>query len=568
MNDIISGADVSFIHQLTQGPLNSDPAPSSTTTRLDDLPLHCKSVGRINLDALSSLASNSADTTARWHHARGWLDDINRYSAVPRRGAASAPRARLSQADIDILQAARVIEDIPPDLVQGHVRVFAVPEFFKNRRRPIKCPRDINATLGKETLMELDMATKQIIINLVNKGSFFVAFDFASYYDQLELSEDVANLQCFKMGNKCYRLRSGAMGQRQMVEVAHSATKKLADVPGLQSTTEAIIDNVIYVGRRDQVRHDGQAFIDRVKAVNGTLNEKTDDIDALVAQRGEWGGIGFDLEKKTTFLTEKITTKLNVSWSRRAEWTYRNMLAHFGLLFWALGIIDVSPGDYPAALQYYTSICRSFAAVIETGREPAYDIKAVVWPTAMKALDQWTAAVMRNTPRHHVTDHKTTWRMCTDACRFGWGYVAVNDQTGEIRFHGQRWGYQFYVRNKGKIHRSTFTEPQAIVNSCCHLLKRTGHRQRVIIGTDNIPTKCNFTKGFSAQSYDQNECRARLRKLFPPEEFDFEFHYVPGSDNIDADALSRTGTIASERVGLIAQDIVRQLGESSRPRAG
>ena len=107
--------------------------------------------------------------------------------------------------------------------------------------------------------------------------------------------------------------------------------------------------------------------------------------------------------------------------------------------------------------------------------------------------------MLQNKPRAHGAQHDVTWRLCTDACRFGWGYVALNDSTGEVRWHGARWTSDFASRNRGKLHRSTFTEPEAVVASCCHLLRRNGKRQRVVVGTDNIPTKCNFEKGFGAQ---------------------------------------------------------------------
>jgi len=569
MDEILSGAEISSIRQLLQGPLFfQDPDAPAAIARLAELPLHCKNVSRIDLDGLSNLPSNTVETADRWRHARGWLDDFSRYAAVPRSGAAETPHARLSNADIRRLVDAGVVEETSPDNVRGHVHVFAVPEFFKNRRRPIKNPAAINETLGKDTLMTLDMATKCSIIELVLKGNFAISFDFASYFDQFSLNKDIANLQCFRKGKKIYRLCSGAMGQRQMVEVAHTATKKLADVPGRESVSEVIIDNVIYVGERDQLLRDGAAFVERVRSVRGTLNEDTTDLDRLIVQRGEWGGVAFDLERKTTWLTDKIINKIKLSWARRAEWSYRNLLAHYGLLFWALGILDVSPGDHYAALRFYSHLCMSFAAAKENHQEPGYDEPAVVWPTALQALGEWTAAVLANKPRQLAVKHDVVWRMCTDACRFGWGYVAMNEASGEIRTHGAQWGSDFVQRNRAVLHRSTFTEPEAVVASCCHLLARNGTRQRIVVGTDNIPTKCNGNKGFSARSFAQNECRARLRRLFPPGEFDFDFRYVPGDENIYADELSRKGKIASEDKGQIALGIARLLGDDRSGTVG
>lgn len=547
--------------------------PGARPVIVSDLPLHCKSTGRLNQVALSALPSGSAATAANWAHAVEWLRNMGRYAGVPRRDAASAPQARLSHADVRLMLERGVIARVDPARVLGHVFVFAVPELFKMRRRPIKEPRDINATLGKDTLMQLDMATKADIIALLHRGCSAVAFDFASYFDQFELSEEIGCLQCFRKGREFFRLSSGAMGQRQMVEVAHTATRKLADVVGRESHTAAIIDNVIFVGDRGAVLRDAVKFVDRVRAVGGTLNENVDSpehIASAISSEIEWGGIALDFERKTTRLTAKVLDKVALSWGRRACWTFRNVYAHYGLLFWALGILEVCPGDHFAALQFFSRMCASVAAQIDQGIDTALDVPAVVWPTAMAALERWTAEVMRNEPRTHVRRDDVTWRLCSDACATGWGYVAVNDETGEVRAHGAEWDRNFARAHAAELHRSTFTEPEAVVRACCHLLARTGRHQRVVVACDNAPTVYNFARGYTAGSFAQNSARARLRRLFPAAEFTFEFVHVPGAENVHADHLSRFGAagyidprsnqIASEMAGRIARDVVRATG--------
>jgi hypothetical protein len=127
--------------------------------------------------------------------------------------------------------------------------MFRVPEPSKQRWRPIKHTFLANDALGKETLQPCHLPSKAEICNLVHAGDCMIAFDFSSYFDSFEYAEDVSRLFCFRHKGKFFRLRSLAMGQRQAVEVAQSATELLIDFPKT-SRALAYIDNVIFVGSR------------------------------------------------------------------------------------------------------------------------------------------------------------------------------------------------------------------------------------------------------------------------------------------------------------------------------
>jgi len=504
--------------------------------------LHVKPVPKINIDELRKMSTATEATFDTFEYNVGFLIDIDRFGIVPRRDASKVPWTVLTMDDIHKLQEYNVIEEIAPAEVRGGIKVFTVREPAKDRRRAIKCPEDINS--ADLEVPPCDQATKAQIIGLVHNGQFAVQFDFAAFYDQFVQSDEVSALQCFKKGRKWYRQVTLPMGSRQAPAVAHSATRKIADFPGRECVNASIIDNHIIIGNdRDAVRRDGKRFVDRVAQVGGKLNEDvhTDgEIDELICSEIEWGGVKMSLIEKTVTLTDKVRNKLRASWANRMSWNHRGVAAHFGLLFWALGLSNVNPGSYFPALQYYAYMCRGFS---ECDMDSDYwDEPAVVWGTAMAALEEWTAAVLEGGPRRVPSPEecsKRDWIVCVDSCAIGWGYVAIDTVSGEIRTHGERWDQRFRLENRHRLHQSIFTEPAGVHRMACHLLRHTGQFQSVTVYTDSVTTMCSGNKGYSARSEAVNESIVNLRKVFPAEYFAFDFKHIAGIENVVADALSR-----------------------------
>ena len=524
-------------------------------------PLHVKDVPRIDLDRLRDLPAAPPSISERNNYCLLWTTDANRYAVLdtalyPPRTRYNTPYTKLTPADVNKMLEMNVIRRIHPDEVRGHMRLFPVPEFFKQRRRPIRHTEDINDVLGRETLLKLDMATKVDIISLVHLGDWAVAFDAAAFFDQFALHPDVGARMCFMKGHKYYAATTAPMGQRQSVEVAHTTMQKLIHHPDRECCTAAIIDNSIFVGTsKDMCIRDGQRFVERCAHVSCKLNEDTSDIEQLVSQRVEWGGIGLDFKNKTTRLTQKMVDKLNLSWSLRARWTLQSFAAHMGCLFWTVGIVAGNPGDYYPALQFYATVCSEFS---RAATAPDYDKKrywnqpAYVPRHVLESLAAWTAHAVQNTPNRvpHPTaaDHLADWLVCVDACSEGFGYVAVCPRTGETRHHGQRWDDRFRAFAGHRLRQSVFTEPEAAVLSMCHLLAYDPERKiHVHVWTDSTTTMAAANKGYNVRSEHINECMQRLRASFPETVrasepnggFRFTFDHIAGKDNYVADALSR-----------------------------
>ena len=526
---------------------------SSAEIDRSEWPLHAKRVDVLDLKELELMETATPQTIVNNSHALDWIQDPRRYDKVPVEAARKAPWTALTSDQIRQLIETGIIEEILPGEVLGGVRVFLVAEPSKRRFRVIKCPELINFFLGRDTLMKLDMATKAQIIGLVHKGSFGAEYDFSSFFDQFELRYDISRRQCFKKGRKWYRLCRGAMGQRQMVEVAHTTTKKLADFPGRECATEAVIDNVAFVGGSGAdsgpVLRDAERFLERVRRVNGTLNGDTSDPMSLISTKMVFCGVELDFTDKTVRMTQKVLEKLRLSHGNRAGWTRRNLAAHFGLLFWAVGLVVVNPGDYFDALKFYAGVCRAFSLLEDPLDGDFWEEPAGVDGAAEQALIAWTECVLQNVPRKVPPPRNgepVDWIVCVDSCASGWGYVAVDGLSGETRAHGERWTRDFRALHSHQLHQSVFTEPHGAFNTACHLLSHSGRLQRVHFMTDSVATQTGGNKGFNARSATINDVLVRLRRTFPAEFFEFSFEHLPGTSNTVADYLSRGKAVSSD----------------------
>ena len=349
----------------------------------------------------------SAKTAQDNDYAIGWITDIGRYDAVPRCSAKDIPFTRLKQAHIDRMIELDLLKEIAPEKAKGGINLFGVVEINKERIRPIKETSSINSACGPETLMDVDMATKQQTVAMVRKAKYFAQFDAAAWFDQFPITEEIGCLMCCQKNGKFLRATTSPMGQRQSVEVAHTTTRRLQDMPGSKSNALAIIDNALFFHEeREAVRHDAVEFVKRVNEIGAKLNEDVSDIDSHVLQQGDWNGVHFDLVEKYVCMTDRVLDKLRLSWANRANWSCRNLFAHYGLLLWSIGLVDVNPGEYFDALKFYTNICRSVTDCHREGSQKKLNAfmeePAVVWHDVWPHLTAWTEAVMLN-PRRYLT---------------------------------------------------------------------------------------------------------------------------------------------------------------------
>ena len=538
-----------FVDRITGGDsalsVSTLAALTASPSDILDWPLHVRNVSRLSYEEQDDVPCDP-DVHDRNIRALRPLRDPSFYDSMPKKTARGTPYTVLSSADIRAMIDAGVVCEIDPAEVAGHVVLFYVPEPHKNRRRPIRFTRDINDRFGRDTCVPIDMATKLDIITILRRGDFAIAFDGRCWFDQFLIHKDISRRMCFRKGRRFYRLLTAPMGQRHVVAAAHTTLRKLDLDPENECDSIAIIDNVLKVGdTEDMCIRDGKRFLRRCAAVNADMHEKIDDVETLVTQELEWGGIGLDFKNKTTRLTHKMVDKMRLSWSIRDKWSNRDFCSHMGCLFWTVGIIQVYPGDYFAALQCYGRVCRDFALLDgdDKIKNLFWNVPAVIPDDVMQDLQRWTDRALRNRPRYvpeeSVPDAQPDWLVCVDACRTGFGYVALCPRTGKAHHHGQKWPAAFAAKNRHRLHQSVFTEPEGVVMSMCHLLSRTDSVQRIHIWTDSVTTMRGGQKGYNSRSEQVNDALRRLRTLFPEDHYFFSYAHIKGSDNTVADAASR-----------------------------
>lgn len=536
----------------SESALSSSLLPSPEQIR--NFPIHVKEVSRINYSALEKLSITRPQNLDNWFSDKRYLVDASMYAErLSSCDLDYLPSTKISKENVERLAEFGVTREVPPSDVRGFVKMFTVLELHKRRHRPIKYTYQANDVFGKETLRKLKFPTKKEICEFSLHGSHFAAFDFAAYYDQFVYDPEVGKFFCFKKGKKVYALNVLAMGQRQAVQTAESATTLILDFPGRRcKVVRSVIDNVIFVGSYEDVLHDSKIFLQRCKEVNAALNDieeiELKGPDFYIKTSDDWCGVRIDSEKKTASLTKKTVDKLTVSWNNRKSWSWRNFAAHVGLLFWTWGILDIPISSFHPLLNFISSTSRLLQEDISLWDAPA-NIFNSVWPN----LTEWTSLALANRPRQVKPSSNLKVYVVTDASAWGWGYVAFDPESGSIQSYGQRWSKEqlskIFSRRVNKIKKSVYSEPLAILNSLHHLLKsdspkqfqitgRDDVRTRVHVATDNSAAHHTFNRGFATRSLDINNLIESVRAAFPDSGFDITYSYIPGYRN-PADVFSR-----------------------------
>jgi hypothetical protein len=213
-----------------------------------------------------------------------------------------------------MVEVGKVEVDATQKGVAGAVRMRKIAEEAKKRFRPIGWTRDVNEAIPEFVGVNFRSAYERRQAAL--KGFFGITLDFAGWYDQFKYKGAVKRFFCFSHNGKRYRLRSLSMGQRHAVAIGHLTTLRLLDFP-MDCDYEAYIDNVRFVGSREEVLRAAEVFIVRCRAARAKINEDVEGLAAEVAesllrQEGEWLGEQVDYKSKTVKCSERTLLKVVV----------------------------------------------------------------------------------------------------------------------------------------------------------------------------------------------------------------------------------------------------------------
>ena len=539
--------------------LNSN-SNSNSNYKDPQFKLHLKDVQTIHLDKLDALSVEDDELHERWRRVRKWITiapkDIHRGRPV---------EARMTADEVALMVSFGHAELTPEGNVKSTVNVFPHAEPFKKRRRLIKHTKAFNDFYGKEVLEKTTLLHGRALIESVHDGKFAIMMDYSAWFDQIELDEAVRDHYCFPHHGKWYRLTRVPMGMRTAVDVANTATQIIASFPVANGVRcDVYIDNIRFLGdNREDVIKAAATFITRSRSVNATINEVPDvsedataAAERLVVSEGDFLGVHFDYINKTVKVTEKTIAKIKALRDvfQSGDPTHRNFLALFGLLFFVQQVMRVTPARHYYALKEYSETARRLQCnpgLLETPCKSS--------PSRMKEILQWVDASLKN---EAVLVHRgrkpgvARYVLVTDASKRGWGAVLLDQHTGQLYLQRGRWDERWSGRGY-----SSWTESEAIARALRAFFP-DGLREAVDVLSDSTPAVGAFTRGYSLK-YAVNQSVGKVEEWFP--DIDAAYWHIDGSDNVDADALSRRGFLTWEEVHG-APDRVRRLvtGVSSR----
>lgn len=514
----------------------------------DGWPLHVKNVSPIDLVALGELQVIDAEVMAKFKVSLDWITEPLKYQGLAT--SLRAPAARLSESDVQKMLEVDQIRHVNPNEVRGGVILFPVEEPAKTRRRCIKHTRDINDFFGKDTLQKVTQPTRTQQSVQSGSGPFAITLDFAAWFDQFPLHEQIGTRMCFKSGQNTYRLCRMPMGQRQAVEVAQGATNVLLSFTLPQGvSTQSCIDNVRFVGPTAAAVIDAATtFVKRCRSVGCTINElpsansSAQDGLALkecVHQQGDWLGAEYDYIRGRQRVAAKSISKLAASWSASVEWTARNYAAHIGLLFFATSVLRLNVGKFFQAMKMYRQ--RS-SALADGGR--SWNERVFLAPSEKADLEAWTREATNNAWVACADPAPPRRFIATDASEWGWGAIFLDLEAGIVNSCSVPWSLA--DRTWLDVNHSAYAEPEAVFRALCRFIAPASTAPVAIL-TDSTTAKYALPRGYSP-SHTVNMIAARCRERFPMIRLD-TFH-IAGVAN-EVDPLSRGRMLVEEEEALM-----------------
>jgi hypothetical protein len=497
-------------------------------------------VSPLDLDSLLSLPFASHSLHRALAQALSLVLDPSAYLPLEWDGKLSTARG-LSPEDVADLLLAGKIEPTTEADAKNTVRIFKVAELAKRRFRLIGWTKNINDVWTEVLSVVFESIRERH--EAVWRGDYAITVDFKSWYDQFQLHALIRAYHTFLVGSDAYRLCRLPMGQRQSVPIGHYTTLLLLDQT-VAAHTSAYIDNVRFVGSREDVINDAAVFFLRCKAAGAQLNEldlssitTLDDARVaaaqLVASSSEWLGEHVNYHQKQVKCSDKTLQKVRITWAARASWSWQTMAAHFSLLFYASSTLGLSLAPFFGALRYYRRASSLLSDCPARWGERANPLL----PHELDALDRWTQSVLANVARRVPNPGAPVdYVVVTDASAWGWGALVYDASSGCVRVHQHEWDDAFTGRAQ-----STRAEPEAIWRALCKTLS-ADVRCRVLVLTDNSPAVAALTAGYSP-SFDLNAIVGRVRASFPL--VDLMVVHVPGKTN-PSDPLSRGGVMTEE----------------------
>ena len=426
-------------------------------TEWHEWPLHVKDVGLIDWGAISKMTFDK-DIHAMLADAKEFVTSDRKY------GIDWAPLApsQVPFAKYRPDQITKLIEFQKIEPVEGDIRSFAngwpIPQPSKvpPSQRPIFEPY-VNAVMDLGDLMQLSYPSRLEHRAQLAGVEYAIEFDFAAFYDQIELHKDIRSCFVIRVRNDdgsatLYQLTRLPMGVRFAVGVAQAATWAItAPIAHLTSTC---IDNVrIASNNKREFTEAVKMFLQRCDDASITINGREawrDLSDEEIAENGrQWHigpsvSLGEEYSRHTVRNAPKSINKLAGAFElvKKAGsiTTRRRFAAMVGLIIFMAHTINVGLWQFFKLLRCYARVCSPSST--EYG-DVLWDEPMALVPAVHSCLTQAVEIILMNRavpirpllpPSRFAEDYDTI--IIVDAAAAGWGAYVKQGATTKLLIQG------------------------------------------------------------------------------------------------------------------------------------
>lgn len=522
-------------------------------------PLHTKQTGTLNWEELIQMVQND-ELKQELLLAREWTRDESLYGANwPDLSPMEIPAARFTRQQVDVLLAAgKIVPHRQEEPIRAGCRGFTIPEIDKRRLRPIFEPT-LNAFINRSARPALRYPSRLERRRLIARKKFFKELDFAAFFDQIELEENVRKYFVIRVGDEIFDLTKIPMGATFSAHVAQLITWSILEKIVIEFPTigvSTMLDNVGFAGDdKETFNRAIDTFLERCQRAGIVINghpqigdDHTTNVEETWTHLGEeffgnQSGLVRNRDRNIQKLKDAYTRlQKNIStWSLKNSGpalpppegvTARQFVACLSLTIWLAHTINEPLYKLRDLLTIYSKIARVAAN--------DFDTPMIIEGTDISRFGRCIGRILKNEWTEIIDfvetqfDNQDTYdAICiVDASKDGWASI-VSLHEGQ-KFELQS-GWSSPIRN------SAWAEPCGATKAVEWLLEYgyIARGSRIAIVADHSPMitaqRCGRTGngGFSAAYF--------LNKFFATiyENCDAEVFFVEGSKN-PADHPSRS----------------------------
>jgi len=464
--------------------------------------LHIKETSRVDWQAVQSMALGTPLQQAV-EKARSWCTSEQWYGPPLNVEPRKIPSAGFTADQVrQLLRADKIRPHHGP--VRGFVKAFTVAQHAKRRLRVIAEPA-MNQTVEREHMYQLAYPSRLERRARARGAKFSVEFDFAAYFDQFQLAEDVMPRFVLRSreevdGHRLFALTRMPMGASFAPGAAQAVTSALVyplvDMSGVRVDT--MIDNVrIVADSKAAFVRAVRTFFQRVRAARITLNDAA-----------EWEGLSDDAmacrcavtEAPRVFLGEKYVgdtvansdaavEKLTAALDRYVkrtdpedpearQYSHRNFASFVGLMLFMAHTVNVP-------LTKLHTLLRAYGAIISGTND--WDATCVISSEAVeRQVLNLAAFLIRNEPvplpvlrppEPELDAYDVAIEV--DASLAAWGAVVRFNKSGRTVTLQQRWSTP--------VSHSAHAEPRAGRRAVLWARAQPGFANaRIAVVTDHV----------------------------------------------------------------------------------